>query len=322
LSSSSLKSQTRAAAAEWVARRNNGEHSAQEQRAFMAWLNASDDHRRAYAEAEALWDRLRHLDEVAASQLAQARRQMVRHHPSRVWRRAALVAMLFLGIGVLWMSDWHSHLNDATYVTALGQRRSIDLSDGSRIELNTNSEVAVHYSRSGREIRLLRGQAVFTVAQDHDRPFDVFAGGGRIRDISTQFEVRRWSDRVSVAVLDGEVELLLPADRPGVRVRRGQGTAFGRQGDLFPVQSIDINTYASWREGKVVFHDRPLEEVLSELARYQSGSITVGATRLAQVKVSGSFSTDNLPQALQTVAAALPARLTQTGPQAWRLDPR
>lgn len=311
----------RAEASEWLARRNNGGQNAQDQRAFLAWLNASESHRRAYAEAEGLWETLRGLDGVAERQLVQARGFLQRRRRPPAGRRMAVAALVMLTAAGLWWADLHRHGYDSRHATALGERQAIDLPDGSRLELNTDSQALVHYSRHVRQVRLLRGQAVFTVATDHDRPFDVIVGQGRVRDISTQFEVRRWADRTSVAVLDGAVEVSSGADRPAARLTRGLSLGFSDGSGLSAPRAIDINTYAAWRDGQIVFQNQALREVLEELARYHGGSIAVGKSSLLDIRISGTLPTDDVAQALRTLAAALPARLRQAGPRAWRIDP-
>jgi transmembrane sensor len=311
-------------AAQWVARRNNGERHSEEQRAFLAWINASDENRRAYAEAEVLWEQLRGLDDIAGRQLAEARSFLKRERTRPARRVLAMAAVAFLAVGALWYADLHSYLNDATYRTALGERKVVDLADGSRLELNTNSAVAVHYSRHGREVQLLGGQAVFSVVHDDSRPFVVLAGEGKVRDIGTQFEVRRQADRVSVAVLDGvvEVEVTAHGNQAPLRIKRGQRLSYGPSGALLPLAAIDINTFAAWREGKIVFENRPLGEVLEELGRYRKSTFAISAPGLLDVKVSGTFPIDDMPLVMRTVATALPAKITETSPDAWRIDPR
>lgn len=311
-----------AQAAEWLARRGNGEHSAEEQRAFLVWINASPAHREAYAEVEALWENLRGLDSVADKQLAEARAYLARRRRRPTLRRLAMAAAVLLTAGLVWQLDPLSHLNDQTHRTAQGQIKAIDLADGSRLELDTDSAARVHYSRREREIRLVRGRAVFTVAHGDSRPFEVFAGKGKIRDIGTRFDVRHGADGVAVAVLDGEVEVAGTASSAPVTLRRGQQISYAPGGALGPVQVVDIDAYSAWREGKLVFHGRPLREVLEELGRYQPARLTVTAPGVLDTLVSGVFPTGDLPQAMQTIAATLPVRLTQTGDHAWQIDPR
>jgi transmembrane sensor len=322
LSSSLPQTDAREQAALWVARRNNGEHNAEEQRAFLVWINASTDNREAYADAEALWEDLRGLDTVADKQLSEARAYLARQYRRPVLRRLAIAAGVLLVAGFVWQIDPLSHLNDQTHRTAQGQIMTIDLADGSRLELDTDSEARVHYSRHGREIRLARGRAAFTVAHGDSRSFEVFAGEGKIRDIGTQFDVRQLADGVVVAVLDGEVEVVGRATAAPMRLRRGQQISYSANGEVGPLQVVDIDAYTAWREGKLVFRARPLREVLEELGRYQPAHLTVTAPGMLDTQVSGVFPTDNLPQAMQTIAATLPVRLTRTGERAWQIDPR
>lgn len=311
-----------ATAADWLARRNNGEHSAEDQRAFLVWLNANEVNRAAFAKAEALWEQMRGLDSIADQQLAEARAFLARNRQQPARRRYAVAALALITAGVVWQADWLSYLNDQTYQTAVGESRSIDLADGSRVELNTNSAAKVHYSRAGREVRLVYGQAVFTVAHGDHRPFEVHAGKGKIRDVGTQFDVRYNDDWVLVAVLDGEVEVAGGPDSSPKPLHRGQQLSYTPSGEITMTQVIDINTFSAWRERKLVFQGQPLKEVLEELGRYHRATVTVTAPKILDTKVSGIFPTDNLPQAMQTIATALPIKLTQTGTQSWQIDRR
>lgn len=322
LSSSLSRSDPREQAAEWLACRNNGERGAEDQRAFLVWINASVENREAYAEAEALWENLRDLDDVADKQLAEARAYLARKRRRPALRRLAVAAGVLLVAGLVWQLDSLSYLNDQTHRTAQGQIKTIDLTDGSRLELDTDSEIRVHYSRHGREIRLARGRAVFTVAHGDSRPFEVFAGEGKIRDIGTQFDVRHLADGVAVAVLDGEIEVSGQASAVPVPLRRGQRISYAPNGEVGPMRIVDIDTYSAWREGKLVFRARPLREVLEELGRYQPAHLIVSSPRILDTQVSGIFPTDNLSQTMRTIAATLPIRLTQTGAHAWQIDPR
>ena len=318
----SATKETQATAAAWLARRNNGEHSAEDQRAFLVWLNATKANRAAFAKAEALWEQMRGLDTIADQQLVDARAFLANNRQQPARRRYAVAALSFITAGVVWQADWLSYLNDQTYQTAVGQSQSFNLADGSRLELNTNSAAKVHYSRHGREVRLAHGQAVFTVAHEDHRPFVVYAGKGKIRDVGTQFDVRHNDDWVSVAVLDGEVEVSGRVDALPKPLHRGQQLNYKPSGEVTSVQAIDINTFSAWRERKLVFQGQPLKDVLEELGRYHRATVTVTAPKILETKVSGIFPTDNLSQAMQTIATALPIKLTQTGAQSWQIDRR
>lgn len=311
----------RSEAAAWVARRCSGEPEPGQQRDFLAWLNRSEAHARAYAEAEALWESMRDLEVLAGTELRRARRRVGRQRRRLRWVRLASAALIVaVLVNLSWLITVMWDHQQATYQTALGQRQMVELADGSRLELDTQSTVQIDYSHRRRQIRLLQGQAVFTVAHEA-RPFEVWAGGTRVLDIGTQFEVRYLDQRLTVVVLDGAVSVT-PAGGKTTLLQRGLSVSQDHEGRLQPPQVVDPARSAAWRRGELVFQNQKLRDVLQELARYHRGTVTVSQPLLLETRVSGVVQADDLAQSLRTVAAALPARLSQTSPQQWRLDAR
>ncbi len=308
-----------AEAARWVARRRAGACSPDEQRAFLRWLNASEANRLAYREADELWQQLGGLETIAGRRLHEAREHLAQSRQRTLRRRVAGAAVAVVLAAVVWQADWLSYLNDQTFRTALGERKSVTLADGSRLDLNTDSEVTVHYSRKGRELVVNRGQAAFEVAHGDTRPFDVVAGSIQVRDIGTRFDVRRSAEKIEISVLEGEVGI---SGRDGAAqpARQGRRFSYSAAGDAMATEAIDVATAGAWRDGRIVFKSQPFGSVLAELGRYHLASVAVSSPRLLNVKISGAIPADNLEVALTTLAATLPATLTRTGAQSWRID--
>lgn len=107
-------------------------------------------------------------------------------------------------VGSAW---WFWAQRGILYETALGEHRTVVLDDGSRVDLNTATHLTVHLSRDRRAVALETGEVLFEVAPDPARPFVVTAGALRIRDIGTRFDVDRRPERVTVAVLEGRVQI-------------------------------------------------------------------------------------------------------------------
>jgi len=309
-------------AAEWVILQRRGALRPEQQQAFEAWLNSDRDHRIAYQRAEQFWISLQGLGQVAEPQMADARSYYRNLKSGPYQRYGSLAATVALVCAILWYTDIYSYINRQEYTTGIGERQWVQLKDGSTLDINTNSHVAVHYSRGTREILLLRGEALFNVFHADNRPFVVLAKDVKIRDIGTRFDVRHLAEEVTVAVLDGQVEVTPDSSGSPLLLSRGEGLSLNHSGELALPHNINPETYASWRKGELVFQDRPLGEILRELARYHTGVISVSTPGMMDTRVSGVFSTDDLPLTLRTIATALPAELTQTGPQSWRLDRR
>lgn len=309
----------KAQAARWHARRLNCDCSVEERKSFLRWLNDDEANRKAYEEVESLWEQLGGLESVAGRQLEEARAHLAaarRKSRSRVG--LALAASLVLALA--WNTGWFDVPDEHVYRTALGQMQRFTLADGTQLELDTDSEVVVRYTRHRRDLNLLRGQAVFTVAHGDARVFDVHAANALIRDVGTQFVVRKYADRISVAVLAGDVEVSGSGAEGVLPLHQGQQLSYGLQGKLSSYETVDLASTAAWRNRRLVFHGQALGDVLVELARYHAVSFSVTSPRIMALKVSGTFPTDDLALALETMAAAIPVRLTKTGAASWRID--
>jgi transmembrane sensor len=138
------------------------------------------------------------------------------------WRLFAIAASAAVLGSIAVTLVWHQ-LGVLTYVTAIGEQRSIALADGSTVELNSRSKIKVRYSEHERAVELLEGQALFHVAKNHARPFVVSADGTRVRAVGTQFDVYRKHTGTLVTVVEGQVAILTTpaAPEPGTPFSTG-----------------------------------------------------------------------------------------------------
>lgn len=312
-----------AVAAEWVAAGLDGALDPPSQDMLDAWLAADPAHHKAYAEMMVLW---RDLDAIPA----QARRVALSDddsvHTSRgarfPWRGVAFgrrtprqlggTRLLVLGVLTLFIvgyaQNWPLRLQ-ADAMTAVGERRLISLADGSRVRLNTDSAIAVDYSADSRRIRLLQGEAIFTVAPDAARPFVVAASRGEIRALGTEFVVHNNGNRGDVAVTEHSVAVRYPRARD-VTVHAGQSVSFTPQTGLGAVHQADVASATAWVDGFLVVKDMPLEQLVTEIGRYRSGYVrVVGSAR--RTRVSGVFRIDQPDHALMQLERSLALRSTR-----------
>ncbi|MDD5277013.1 MAG: FecR domain-containing protein [Methylovulum sp.] len=311
-----------AQASRWVIRLHAADCTAAERQAFAVWLAQSERHRTMYRDVESLWQRLGGLGSTADPQLQAARaylQQARRKRRRLTMPRLALVASLLLAVTTA--PYWWPWLAGETYRTAIGEHRHITLSDGSSIDLNTDSVVRVYDVWNARRATLERGEALFSIVHDGSNLFAVAADEGRIRDLGTQFDVYRQDNGVTVTVLEGEVAVSTDQGSVG-SVRAGYRVGYDHEGRLSATARTDIADAAAWREGRLVFKGQSLAEVLRQLGRYHDTGLTLRDPQLAALSVSGSFPTDNLNLALDTLAAALPVKITRTGQRQILLEPR
>ncbi|MBU2926289.1 FecR domain-containing protein [Colwellia sp. 1_MG-2023] len=185
--------------------------SEQEELALEEWLARSPVHREALKSLNAFWTHCNVLGKLAKpksiTQLCRNRLLSYIEHSIRY--KAQIMAMIVV-LSVVF-SYWFSYQNitnsNGLYSTAVGQQEMIMLADGSRVQLNTNSQIQVNYSDEFRDIRLLQGEVHFEVAKDKQKPFRVYAGNGRVQAVGTAFNVYINKGDVDVLVTEGSVEL-------------------------------------------------------------------------------------------------------------------
>lgn len=306
----------------WFVRRRDAGWRGDEEAAFQAWLAADPRHAAAWQGCAMAW---RTLDGMPAD-LAQGLRDRVAHRrpapPTRrrllAWSGGAAVLATAAGAGYFgWQQLQARPLELRSLATARGQQQAVQLSDGSRLRLDTATQLQVAYYRGRREVRLQEGQAVFEVRADAQRPFDVLAGPVRVRVVGTRFAVRytpglAGHDGVQVAVEEGRVQVA-PAHgaQAGTLLTAGQRVTADAQGLPGPVAAVPAEGIAPWRGQRLAFVDVPLAQALAELERYRVTGLVVRDPAVAALRLSGTFdplATAALRQALPRV---LPVRLRE-----------
>ncbi|UHC19829.1 FecR domain-containing protein [Methylobacterium currus] len=286
------------AAAGWVVRLASSDATAADRAAFDVWLAADPAHAAAYAEMDALWRQLGHLPDRAPPP---AKRRS-RTGPACLAAAVVLGSFLASQAGLVdWLrSDLWSGVGDITHAT---------LPDGSRVDLNTGTALALHFSGTERRIALLRGEAVFDVARDPGRPFVVEGGGLRVRAVGTVFYVRADGAGQPVGVAEGRVEVTA-AGRP---LAVSAGEAF-REGPAHAVVKADVARAMAWRDGRLIVSGERLSDVLAELARYRRGRILLLDRRAGERRVTGAFDPRHTDEALDALAASLSLRVARLTP--------
>lgn len=292
------------AAADWDARLRNPDCSDAERASFRAWCEADPSHRQAY---DLLQDAVSTLLSAAHyPEMRALRDAALNEGQTRDKRRYALVACLALFALMLPVAASLLMPGQARpgqietegptyYATTVGQRSGITLEDGSVITLNTDSRVHVDYSGEQRLITLLKGQALFEVAKDPDRPFIVTAGSQRVLALGTTFDVRLNETAVEVILVEGKVEIEeLPAapgkqPTPLVQLASGERLVASPAARQPEVTRIDTNKATSWREGYVTFEDTPLPEAIAEMNRYSTVRIVPEGDGISTLHITGLF---------------------------------
>lgn len=186
------------------------------------------------------------------------------------------------------------------YATSVGEQRVVQLADGSRVHLDTASEIRVRFSGAGRIVTLDRGQAFFEVAPDASRPFTVEAGQASVTALGTSFDVRRSGGSTQVVLVTGRVEVKSVPGAPAKVMAPGQAAVLS--GSAPVVSAADVERATSWKQGRLIFRDTPLPVAVAEINRYLDKGIVLDAPGLSQTTVNGVFETGDRDAFVSTAA--------------------
>jgi len=313
------RAQAEDAASRWIARLESDDVTEADREQFKAWIESDPLNRETFEAMRFTWHRLDALShEEPQSAGAQkpgapvgARRKLVS------WASAALV-LVAIGLVVFWQT---AELGVTHYETNVGEQATYTLADGSQVQLNTNTRLAIRYTAGTRTIDLLRGEAHFDVARDPSRPFVVHAGSGLIRAVGTAFNVYVSDEEaVEVTVTEGVVEVLKEGAHEGAQSRDPHSPAATRithshrlsydaarieTGQVAAVPVANVDRQLAWRQGMLAFDGQSLEVVVREVRRYTDVQFEFEDSTLADVKVGGYFRATDTDAFLELLRSAL-----------------
>lgn len=200
------------------------------------------------------------------------------------------------------------------YKTKWKQQKDITLSDGSRVTLNWNTQLDVHFTAQKRTVVLHKGEALFKIAKDASRPFTVEAKGLKATALGTEFTVRYQSDAGAgseVTVQEGTVAINTPSIAPILLVKDQSISV--RENGLSDIATINANLSSAWRDGMIVFKAKALIDVIRELDRYIVQDINIGLLYEQQQIVTATYFTQRADDALGLLATAFHLKIEQVG---------
>ncbi|WP_236010178.1 FecR family protein [Pseudomonas paraversuta] len=273
--------------------------------AFNDWLNADPAHARAYAKANAVWNGQPLL--AAAHTLQTRRAPGVMRRVSRYWKHAAAAAVLVITVGGY--SNVPLRLQ-ADHLTMVGERQRLQLEDGSKVLLNTNSAFSSKLVNAQGNARLYQGEAFFEVPANLELPMLLDAGPVRASVRDSAFAVSYLNGEAHVRVQRGDVELRVKSVGTQMRLSAGNSVSIGPNGFGQPVK-LNPQTDLAWVQGRLVFENCPMGKVLDEVRRYYPGWIMSNNDKLANVAVTGNYRLDQPLDIVRSLAHITSSSLSE-----------
>lgn len=320
----------------WLVRLADGQGDAQLLASFEAWRAASPINAKSWDRARLAYDLIgkkepRHRDRwqpyaerrsvgrslppaspatSAGPQAGDRIRHSVRLTPWRIGASLAAAACMFL-LAATFLPGLLIRLQ-ADVVTATAELRSVNLPDGSRVDLGPESAIDMTFADGKRQVRLLKGSAFFEVSPDQSRPFRVETGNALVTVLGTAFEVGYADDSTLVAVQHGRVgvEDLRTEPRRSNTLGAGEWTRVLASGGA-QRGKLKADEVASWRQGKLVALNRPAGEVVDDLRHYYPGVILVQSQAFARRQVSGIYDLADTRRTLRDLASSHGGRVRE-----------
>lgn len=297
-------------AAHWIVQLSaDDEHTRASARAgFAAWKAQDPLHARAAASMESLLGQVHAVRGPSAGDTRPARAALAAVAPKRRRHLAAGVAAAMLVVAVA-VAGFAASDRPAWLLADLrsptGQWRTHTLADGSQLTLSSGTAVNVRFTKGERHVQLVQGEILVEVAKDAHRPFFVDSRQAALRALGTRFTVRQQDDATILSMLESKVAVQLPRHTDTV-VAAGQRTRITAAG-AGPLEPFDAaSLHDAWRAHQLVVDDRPLPEVLDELARHRPGQLRYDRAQLDHIRVAAVLPLDDTDQALQLLLDNFP----------------
>lgn len=313
----------------WLVRLDNGNLSDQARKELKTWLLADKRHSVALTAMADVWDG---MDEILSQISDDNASKNVSLWPvlKPIFKPLALAASIsFFAIFIAFMMPDNVQKN--SYATLIGQQIDARFDDGSTIHLNTNSRIETEFSDAKRIIKLIKGEALFEVAHDPDRPFIVYAGDRLVQAIGTKFVVHLAPKNIQVTVTDGKVKMSKVAlntkladikalsnttmDKDDFYLTKGEKVDVGN--DLPPklthIKPENLNRELSWLEGKLVFENEALFDVIEEINRYIDTQIVLKDPSMHNIPISGRFDLKDSKALIEAIELSFNMTSQRTG---------
>ena len=325
-------------ASAWFVEMRAGDVDAGGRQRFDTWIRKSPEHLRAYLEISEVWDDASLLDTARTGSsdelIAKARAgaevvpfdgpsgkhravpDVAKPLPTRLaghrWAAVAAVTIISCGLAAFL---GYQHFRAPEYSTGTAERRIVTLTDGTSVELNSRTRLSVHFTDRQRDVELLEGQALFTVAKDPQRPFLVQSSNLTVRVVGTAFDVDRKGNTTTVTVVDGRVAVssVGTAASAPILVDAGEQVIAPVHVDkLLRAARANISAATAWTHGELVFEGSRLADVIEEFNRHNQRQIVLADPALGDFQISGVYDSTDPDLFIRFMRAQAHVRVEET----------
>ena len=301
-------------ASKWLAIVNSDGASNEELVTFERWRAGDPRREAAFSRLEVMFNEIGDLTELEYLIDTPAPNQRTATSTGILERLKGWVARPLIPIGaiaaalavmVVVANLPNASLEPQRYASSIAETRDVTLADGSVITLGAKSAAEVTYEDDQRRVALLSGQAFFDVARDPGRPFVITAGGANIEVIGTRFDVTLIRDETRVGVVEGVVSVSTHDERSAAaQLTAGQALTVTDNGVVGEIRLADLDTLTAWRNGRLIYKNAPLGDVVTSINRYTSRPVALAPEVDDALTITGAFRASEAEAVIRTIATA------------------
>jgi len=302
-----------------------------EKREMEDWKGASEENQSVFKNAEKVWQSLNLLQEMRSYNMPQALTKVhgkTEQAPARTqkgflfyWQRIAAILILPILIGGAIYFTQAKHIAGnlvvwQTITTPPGVKSRAQLPDGTIVWLNsgTNLSYPSSFFDHKRNVKL-SGEAFFDVAKDEKHPFLVDLGKINIEVVGTKFNAINYEreGRTEVVLASGKVKLFEKIENENRLVsemKPGQQAIFHHSENTISLNAVETGKYTSWIDGKLIFRDDPMDEVVRKLNRWFNVQIEIADPGIGSYIYTATFRNETVEQILNLIKRTSPVEYT------------
>ena len=310
-----------------ITRYLTGEASQDEIVKLQKWLGASKDNLLYFQQLKNIWDSSERYSGEKMIDIDKAfiminKRVTFKSSATNFWgywKKIAAILLIPLILGNLLYFVFRANISTSTQepvynelFAAFGTRSALKLSDGTSVWLNSGSSIKYPDRFIGNKRTVfLKGEAYFEVESNPRKPFIVETSSLSVKATGTKFNVSGYTsaDKVEVTLVSGKVEISLTDDKNNItssKLKMNQHFSFNKINGTTSIINEDTYKYISWKDGKLIFRDEPLSQVVKKIGQIFNVDIELKGEKIQNYSYRATFQDESLVEILKLLKMSSP----------------
>jgi ferric-dicitrate binding protein FerR (iron transport regulator) len=306
-----------------------GETSDQENTQLLKWFRSEQSQKEIVAFYQKRWEEKsdsqmpldiqeRMFHQIKTRVDESGRKRKIHNHTFAYWLQyaAAIILLFAIGLGTHTFIKRPQSINKELLVTAeKGQRANVTLPDGTKVWINSHSQISYPTDYGENERRLsLNGEAYFEVAKDENKRFIVNAGEMEVEALGTSFNIKAYSEDETIITTLFSGKIKTTVANASTELLPNQFASYNRQSRKLTYMDAENVNYASmWRNNELAFNSQLLSEIATTLHRLYNVNIEFKSEKLRHYRFSGVIKNNSLENVIEIISLTAPIQYETNG---------